>query len=164
MISREVLAQVKRIEIRTRRMVTDSGQRLTAQHRQLRAAARHLTASQRSHLERLADDLPVGPLYFQRISRTVGHLVEIGCLASSGSGRDRRYLVRPQGFAALIRAREAEATWNERLAQVVQIQNQQREIERALEGSGRLDCSKDLDARVGIDIERIEPARWIAAW
>jgi translocation and assembly module TamB len=34
----------------------------------------------------------------------------------------------------------------------------------ALEGSGRLDWSEGFSARVGVDIGRIDPAAWVAAW
>jgi exonuclease SbcC len=40
-----------------------------------------------------------------------------------------------QGYVALGQARQAEASWNERLAQVVQLQEQQRQFERAVEAA-----------------------------
>jgi exonuclease SbcC len=40
-----------------------------------------------------------------------------------------------EGYAALGQAREAEATWNKRLAQVVQIQERQRELERSVDAA-----------------------------
>ena len=54
------------------------------------------------------------------------------------------------GFTALSQAREADASWNERLAQVVQIQEQQRELERALDAARR-----ELDLALGRLGERI---------
>lgn len=60
----------------------------------------------RADLERqlahLARDLPLGPVYFQRVSRTVLRLEEIEALQGHGSGRSRRFAVTPRGFAALI--------------------------------------------------------------
>ena len=59
------------------------------------------------------------------------------------------------GYTALSQAREADASWNERLAQVVQIQEQQREIERALDAARReLDLAQGrLGERIG-ELER----------
>ncbi|HEX9942082.1 MAG TPA: hypothetical protein VGG03_08700 [Thermoanaerobaculia bacterium] len=58
----------------------------------------------RADLERqLASlDLPFGPIYFQRIKRAVARLEEIGALRGSGEGRARRFVVTPEGFAALL--------------------------------------------------------------
>jgi len=53
-------------------------------------------------LARLDADMPVGPVYFQRVSRSVAALEESGALAGSGEGRARRFAVTPEGFAALI--------------------------------------------------------------
>ena len=53
-------------------------------------------------LARLAVELPLGPIYFQRVKRVVARLEEIGAVRSIGSGRSRRFTVTPQGFAALI--------------------------------------------------------------
>jgi hypothetical protein len=53
-------------------------------------------------LERLAADLPLGPVYFQRVSRAAGVLEERGQLRAQGSGRQRRYQTTAEGFAALI--------------------------------------------------------------
>src|SRR5882757_4800099 len=53
-------------------------------------------------LGQLAASLPLGPLYFQRISRAVAGLEKRGVLRGSGEGRDRRFALTPQGFAALI--------------------------------------------------------------
>jgi exonuclease SbcC len=60
-----------------------------------------------------------------------------------------------EGYADLVRARKAEAAWNERLAQVVQIQEQQREVERAVDAARReLDLARGrLSERVG-ELER----------
>ena len=58
------------------------------------------------------------------------------------------------GYAALTQAREADASWNERLAQVVRIQEQQREIERALDAARReLDLAQ---GRLGERIRELE--------
>jgi exonuclease SbcC len=58
------------------------------------------------------------------------------------------------GFTALKEAREADAGWNERLAHVVQIQDQQREIERALDAARReLDLAQ---GRLGERIRELE--------
>jgi len=58
------------------------------------------------------------------------------------------------GYAALTQAREADVSWNERLAQVVQIQEQQREIERALDAARReLDLAQ---GRLGERIRELE--------
>jgi exonuclease SbcC len=58
------------------------------------------------------------------------------------------------GYTALSQAREADASWNERLAQVVQIQEQQREIERALDAARReLDLAQ---GRLGERIRELE--------
>jgi exonuclease SbcC len=52
-----------------------------------------------------------------------------------------------EGHAALLQARKAEVDWNERLAQVVQIGEQQRQLERAVEAArGELDVAR---ARLG---------------
>jgi hypothetical protein len=47
-------------------------------------------------------DLPVGPVYFQRVKRSVARLEEIGAMRGSGEGRTRSFLVKPEGFAALL--------------------------------------------------------------
>ena len=58
------------------------------------------------------------------------------------------------GYAALSQASEADASWNERLAQVVRIQEQQREIERALDAARReLDLAQ---GRLGERIRELE--------
>jgi exonuclease SbcC len=63
-----------------------------------------------------------------------------------------------EGYAALQRARDAEAAWNERLAQVAQLQNQQRDLERLVDvarreldlAQGRLgERVRDLERRAG---------------
>ena len=60
----------------------------------------------RSDLERqlatLAAELPLGPVYFQRVSRAVQALEADGALEGRGSGRSRLYVASPRGFAALI--------------------------------------------------------------
>jgi hypothetical protein len=53
-------------------------------------------------LARLAVELPLGPVYFQRVNRAVVRLEAIGAVAGSGSGRSRRFLVTPAGFGALL--------------------------------------------------------------
>jgi len=59
-----------------------------------------------------------------------------------------------EGYAALLRARGSEAGWNERLAQVVQIQGQQRELERAVDAARHeLDLAK---GRLGERIRELE--------
>jgi exonuclease SbcC len=55
-----------------------------------------------------------------------------------------------EGYAALLRARGSEAGWNERLAQVVQIQGQQRELERVVDAARH-----ELDLAKGRLSERI---------
>jgi exonuclease SbcC len=58
------------------------------------------------------------------------------------------------GYAALNEARQADASWNERLAGVVRIQEQQREIERALDVARReLDLAQ---GRLGERIRELE--------
>jgi hypothetical protein len=47
-------------------------------------------------------DLPLGPVYFQRVKRAVARLEEIGAMRGSGEGRARSFLVTPEGFAALL--------------------------------------------------------------
>ena len=54
-------------------------------------------------LGRLGDaDLPIGPVYFQRVNRAVAALESRGQLAGEGAGRRRAFVITPQGFAALI--------------------------------------------------------------
>lgn len=53
-------------------------------------------------LARLEADLPVGPVYFQRVRRAVATLEETGALVGEGGGRSRRFVITPEGFAALI--------------------------------------------------------------
>jgi hypothetical protein len=60
----------------------------------------------RADLERqlggLAATLPLGPIYFQRVKRSVARLVDIGAMQAVGAGRAQSFVVTPQGFAALI--------------------------------------------------------------
>ena len=60
----------------------------------------------RADLERqlnlLAVELPLGPVYFQRVNRAVARLETIGAVAGAGSGRSRRFVVTPAGFGALL--------------------------------------------------------------
>ena len=60
----------------------------------------------RADLERqlaaLGPDLPVGPVYFQRVSRASAALEARGALGGRGRGRNRRFATTPEGFAALI--------------------------------------------------------------
>jgi hypothetical protein len=51
---------------------------------------------------RLAGDLPLGPIYFQRVKRAVARLEELGVLHGPGEGRARRFLLAPEGFAAFL--------------------------------------------------------------
>jgi len=53
-------------------------------------------------LGRVGVDLPVGPVYFQRVNRATATLVDRGQLASLGSGRQRRFATTSRGFAALL--------------------------------------------------------------
>jgi hypothetical protein len=59
-------------------------------------------AELQDQLERLAADLPLGPVYFQRVSRAAHGLVARGQLRELGSGRARRYQTTVEGMAALI--------------------------------------------------------------
>jgi hypothetical protein len=54
------------------------------------------------HLAELAVSMPLGNVYFQRINRVVAGLEDRGVLRGTGGGRDRRFMLTPQGFAALI--------------------------------------------------------------
>jgi len=51
---------------------------------------------------RLAGELPLGPVYFQRVKRAVARLEEIGAVRGLGEGRSQRFAATPQGFAAFI--------------------------------------------------------------
>jgi hypothetical protein len=53
-------------------------------------------------LAELEAELPVGPIYFQRIRRAVRRLEATGALTGSGAGRSLRYLATPAGLAALV--------------------------------------------------------------
>jgi hypothetical protein len=53
-------------------------------------------------LSHLAQDLPIGPVYFQRVNRAVARLEDMEAVSGEGSGRWRRFVVTPRGFAALI--------------------------------------------------------------
>ncbi len=53
-------------------------------------------------LGRLAADLPIGSVYFQRVKRTVARLVEIGAIRSIAHGRRARFATTPEGFATLV--------------------------------------------------------------
>jgi hypothetical protein len=53
-------------------------------------------------LTHLAHELPVGPVYFQRVNRAVARLEQIGVLQGSGVGRARRFSATPAGLCALI--------------------------------------------------------------
>jgi hypothetical protein len=53
-------------------------------------------------LSHLAKDLPLGPVYFQRVNRAVAKLEEMEAMRGRGSGRSRRFVLTPRGFAALI--------------------------------------------------------------
>jgi hypothetical protein len=62
----------------------------------------------RAELERrivgLASDLPLGPVYFQRVKRTVARLEEIGAVRnlSETDEKSQKFVATPQGFAAFI--------------------------------------------------------------
>jgi hypothetical protein len=53
-------------------------------------------------LRELTASLPIGSLYFQRISRTAADLEKRGILRGKGVGRERKFVLTPQGFASLI--------------------------------------------------------------
>lgn len=53
-------------------------------------------------LSALASSLPLGHVYFQRINRVVSNLESRGVLLGLGDDRDRRFVLAPEGFAALI--------------------------------------------------------------
>jgi len=53
-------------------------------------------------IARLAAELPLGAVYFQRVKRAVARLEEIGALRGLGEERGRRFLTTPQGFAAFL--------------------------------------------------------------
>lgn len=53
-------------------------------------------------LARLAADLPLGPVYFQRVKRAVARLEEIGAVGGAGGGRVRRFTATPRGLAGFI--------------------------------------------------------------
>lgn len=53
-------------------------------------------------LTRLAHELPVGPVYFQRVNRAVATLEEAGILRGTGTGRARSFTSAPAGLAALV--------------------------------------------------------------
>ncbi|UCD73917.1 MAG: exodeoxyribonuclease VII large subunit [Phycisphaerales bacterium] len=110
-----------RMRFVTRRMVSESRQRLRAQDRQLGSAARHLAASSRSRLERLAADLArlqpqmlVSRRYERlavladRLHRTVRHRIEqrprVDLLGQRLQGAIQRHLVHArEQLAALDR-------------------------------------------------------------
>ncbi len=53
-------------------------------------------------LQALAAELPLGRIYFQRVNRATKALAACGLLGVVGSGRTRRFVLRPRGFAGLI--------------------------------------------------------------
>jgi len=59
-------------------------------------------ARMQQELARLAEALPLGPTYFQRIKRSVSRLETTGLLDGSGDGRSRRFAMTPAGFASFI--------------------------------------------------------------
>lgn len=59
------------------------------------AALEHVMSS-------MASGAHLGPVYFQRVSRTVGDLVDSGILHALGVARARRYSLTPEGFAAVV--------------------------------------------------------------
>lgn len=66
------------------------------------AAAGLRRADFERHLAELSAAMPLGNVYFQRINRVVADLEERGVLRGTGGGRDRRFTLTPQGFAALL--------------------------------------------------------------
>jgi len=54
------------------------------------------------HLGLLSSSLPIGNIYFQRVNRAVATLESRSLLLGSGQDRDRRFVLTPEGFAALI--------------------------------------------------------------
>lgn len=53
-------------------------------------------------LDLMSRELPLGPLYFQRVSRAATDLEKIGVLEGHGDARNRRYKLTPAGFANLV--------------------------------------------------------------
>jgi hypothetical protein len=53
-------------------------------------------------LRELERELPVGPVYFQRIRRAVRRLETVGAVEGSGAARSMRYRATPTGLAALV--------------------------------------------------------------
>lgn len=53
-------------------------------------------------LEQMAEDLPLGNIYFQRINRAVAELEKRGVLCGQGDDRGRRFILTPGGFAAVV--------------------------------------------------------------
>jgi hypothetical protein len=53
-------------------------------------------------LGRWGADMPVGAVYFQRVSRASAALEAGGQLAGRGAGRSRRFSLTPAGFAAML--------------------------------------------------------------
>ncbi len=59
-------------------------------------------ADMERQLAELASEMPIGTVYFQRVSRAVADLEHRGALRGNGDGRNRRFSLTPAGFAALI--------------------------------------------------------------
>ena len=53
-------------------------------------------------LDRLGASMPVGTVYFQRVNRAVATLEARGQLVGLGTGRTRRFVLSPAGFAAML--------------------------------------------------------------
>jgi hypothetical protein len=53
-------------------------------------------------IARLATEMPLGPVYFQRVKRAVARLEEIEALRGMDEGHGRRFLTTPRGFAAFL--------------------------------------------------------------
>ena len=53
-------------------------------------------------LGRLGANMPVGAVYFQRVNRAAATLEARGQLAGRGTGRTRRFVLTPAGFAAML--------------------------------------------------------------
>jgi hypothetical protein len=88
---------------------------------------------------RLGADLPLGPVYFQRIKRAVARLEEIGALRGIGEGRARRFVMTPEGFAAFVL----------NLSELYE--------DPTLDGS-EFELKRALVAMWGLILERLEPA------
>jgi len=55
-----------------------------------------------TRLRALADDLPLGHVYYQRVNRAVAHLDDQCALRGEGRGRNRCFSMTPEGFVGLV--------------------------------------------------------------